>query len=183
MFWGISLALGFMSIPIGFLIRCIPNRPCEKFFHKIHLLRDPNLLPIERPNSGGTGTIWNNQAINALNDTLTTFSNIRGGRVRANSFVTKSRSARLQEANINLPNIMTMVPTIVASSIGGGWAPDKVGSLSDPAGSDPSRSSAALWEGRVQLHPDTAKDDPAYKKWGSNHAPMDAAKQDDTLNV
>lgn len=56
---------------------------------------------------------------------------------------------------------MTMVPTIVASS----WAVPK-GSLSDPTSADPSRSSAALWEGKVQLHPDTPHDDPAFKKWG-----------------
>ena len=61
---------------------------------------------------------------------------------------------------------MTMVPTIVASSIGAGWAP-QFGSLSDPTSTDPSRSSAALWEGKVQLHPDTPKNDPAYKKWGA----------------
>lgn len=32
---------------------------------------------------------------------------------------------------------MTMVPTLVASSIGAGWAPQR-GSLSDPAHTDPS---------------------------------------------
>lgn len=62
---------------------------------------------------------------------------------------------------------MTMVPTIVATSVAGRWTGQ--GSLSDPAHADPSRSSAALWEGKVQLHPDTAKDDPAYVKWG-NHS-------------
>ena len=61
---------------------------------------------------------------------------------------------------------MTMVPTLVASSIGAGWAPAR-GGLSDPAHADPSRSSAALWEGKVQIHPDTAKDDVVYKKWGA----------------
>ncbi|KAL5485658.1 PMC1_3 [Sanghuangporus weigelae] len=181
-FWGISLALGFCSLPIGFLIRCIPNPPVAKFFHKIHLLRDPDApLPTNRPNAGAADTIWNNPAINLLNETLSTFSSIRGGRARANSLVSKSRSARLEEAGVRLPNIMTMVPTIVASSIGGGWKPDKEGSLSDPAGSDPSRSSAALWEGKVQLHPDTSKDDPAYKKWGQNLAPVDTSKQDNNL--
>lgn len=63
---------------------------------------------------------------------------------------------------------MTMVPTIVASSIGAGWAPQhNGGSLSDPASTDPSRSSAALWEGKLQLHPGTPKDDIAFKKWGA----------------
>ncbi len=67
---------------------------------------------------------------------------------------------------LSSPSLMTMVPSLVASSIGAGWAPHP-GSLSDPGNTDPSQSSAALWEGKVQLHPDTAKDDPAYKRWGA----------------
>lgn len=181
-YWGISIALGFMSIPIGFLIRCIPNGPVERFFYKVRLMRDPALLPTERPNADTEGD-WN-PAINLLNNTLNTFKGIRGGRARANSFVAKSRSARLEEAGVRLPNIMTMVPTIVASSIGAGWAPNQDGSLSDPAGADPSRSSAALWEGKLQLHPDTEKDDPAYKLWGANLAPVKAPAPDNAhLNV
>ncbi|KAG2345938.1 calcium ATPase, partial [Suillus weaverae] len=30
--WGISLALGFISIPLGALIRLLPNRPFERLF-------------------------------------------------------------------------------------------------------------------------------------------------------
>ncbi|KAL5531003.1 hypothetical protein ACEPAG_3879 [Sanghuangporus baumii] len=51
-FWGISLALGVVSIPLGFLIRCIPNPPVERLFCKIGLMRDRSILPTERPNSG-----------------------------------------------------------------------------------------------------------------------------------
>lgn len=84
---------------------------------------------------------------------------------------------------------MAMLPTIVASTVGAGWTPNpnQNGSLSDPAGTDPSRSSAALWEGKLQLHPDTAKDDPAYKKWGAQLAPpvrtVAPAPDTDRLNV
>lgn len=60
---------------------------------------------------------------------------------------------------------MTMVPTLIASSVGAGWAPQP-GSLSDPARSDPSKSTAALWEGKIQVHPDTKPDDFAFQKWG-----------------
>ena len=163
--WGISIALGIMSLPIGFLIRCIPNEPVERLFIKLRLLKNPDVLPTERPNAADGE--WN-PAINLLRDTLNTFSNVRGARARANSFVVKSRSAPMEESGVKgLPSIMAMVPTIVATSIGAGWAPNRDG-LSDPAGTDPSRSSAALWEGKVQLHPDTPKDDPAYKKWGNS---------------
>ena len=180
-FWGISIALGFVSLPLGYLIRCIPNEPVQRFFYKIRLMRDPSkeVLPSTRPNVSVED--WN-PALNLLRDTLNTFSSIRGGRARSNSFVVKSRSARMEEAGVKLPNIMTMLPTIVASSVGAGWTPNphsgsgnsnerRQGSLSDPAGTDPSRSSAALWEGKLQLHPDTPHDDPAYKKWGGQLAP------------
>ena len=60
---------------------------------------------------------------------------------------------------------MTMVPTLVASSVGAGWTTSQLG-LSDPAQNDPSRSSAALWEGKIQIHPDTKSDDLAYQLWG-----------------
>jgi len=35
--WGISLALGFMSIPLGVLIRCIPTPPLERAFIKLRI--------------------------------------------------------------------------------------------------------------------------------------------------
>lgn len=62
--------------------------------------------------------------------------------------------------------MMTMIPTLIAGSVATGVSP---GSLSDPAHTDPSKSSAALWEGKVQLHPDTPQDDPAYKRFGGGH--------------
>jgi Ca2+-transporting ATPase len=39
--WGISLALGFVSIPLGALIRLFPNRPFERLFILMHLLPKP----------------------------------------------------------------------------------------------------------------------------------------------
>jgi len=59
---------------------------------------------------------------------------------------------------------MTMVPTLVAGTIVANPKPN--GKLSDPADADPSKSSAALWEGRLQLHPDTPPEDPAFKQYG-----------------
>ncbi|OBZ72155.1 hypothetical protein A0H81_08042 [Grifola frondosa] len=61
---GIALALGFVSIPLGALIRCIPNGPVQRFFIKIRLMPNPN-----------------------------TFSQVRGGRMRASSYVGKARQA------------------------------------------------------------------------------------------
>jgi len=163
--WGISLALGLMSIPIGFALRLIPNAPVERFFVRVGIMSDHSKddLPKTRPNAEDGE--WNS-AISLVRDNLNMFSNIRGGRLRASSFV-KSRSERRQEAGV--PSLMTMVPSLIASSIGAGWAPNPE-SLSDPTRNDPSRSSAALWEGKVQLHPDTKRDDPAFKRWGGSRS-------------
>ena len=85
--WGISLALGFVSIPLGALLRCIPNEPVERFFVKVHLMSNQEVLPTARPDSE-----WNS-AIDLVRDNLATFAHVRGGRVRASSYVGKSRKA------------------------------------------------------------------------------------------
>ena len=88
--WGISLAVGFVSIPWGAVIRCMPNGPFENFFKFIRLMGEPEVLPTLSPDKEGWGG-----AISAVRDNLGTFANIRGGRLRSSSFVIKSRSARL----------------------------------------------------------------------------------------
>ncbi|KLO10815.1 calcium-translocating P-type ATPase [Schizopora paradoxa] len=164
--WGISLALGVISLPLGALIRCIPNEPVERLFVKLRIMKGGE-TPLPTVHPAVEDGQWND-AIMQVKDNLHTFANVRGGRMRGSSFVGMSRKAAAAEAaeKQNLPSsIMTMVPTLVVSSIAAGWAPAP-GSLSDPAHNDPSRSSSALWEGKMQIHPETDKDDPIYKKWG-----------------
>ncbi|EJU04832.1 calcium-translocating P-type ATPase [Dacryopinax primogenitus] len=160
--WGISIALGVMSIPIGVAIRFIPNAPVEKLMIRCRLMKDPTVLPVQSPESEET---WN-PAINKVRDNLNTFANIRGGRMRGSSFVLKSRSAQLDEAGVRLPSLLTMIPTLVATSVGAGWVPQS-GSFSDPAGIDPSRSTAGLVDEGIQVHPDTSHDDFVWKRWGN----------------
>jgi len=160
--WGISLALGVVSIPLGALIRLMPDAPFEKLFITLRLLPNPEVLPTTtRPDE------WNT-AIDRVRDNLSTFAGLRGGRVRGSSFVGKSRKAKLAATNSTAPfsSMMLMVPSLVATSVGAGWAPKSEG-LSDPAQADPSKSSAALWEGKLQIHPDTKHDDPAFLRWGA----------------
>ncbi|KAG2744466.1 hypothetical protein P692DRAFT_20838185 [Suillus brevipes Sb2] len=90
--WGISLALGFVSIPLGTLIHLLPNRPFERLFIMMRLLPKPEggLLKV-RPD-----VEWNS-AIKPLHDNLATFANLRGGRLHSSSFVVKSHQARLHE--------------------------------------------------------------------------------------
>ena len=63
---------------------------------------------------------------------------------------------------------MTMLPSLVGAQIvGSHWTPMRGGSLADPAGTDPSRSSTALWENHFEVHPDTPKDDPVFRIVGA----------------
>ncbi|KAJ7650379.1 Ca-transporting ATPase [Roridomyces roridus] len=164
--WGISLALGVVSIPLGVLVRLLPSEPFEKLFTRFGLLGRPDVLPTTAPNPDNVG--W--QAITRVRDNLGTFANVRGGRVRSSSFVVKSRTARpSQERPVSL---LAMAPTLMMGTIAASHAwtqPPSLanpGSLSDPTNSDPSRSSAALWEGKGQIHPGTDPKDPLYERFG-----------------
>jgi len=90
--WGISLALGFVSIPWGAIIRLLPNGIFESLFKAIRLIRETEVLPTVQPEREG----WRG-AITMVRDNLRTFANIRGGRLSSSSFVHKSRQARLPE--------------------------------------------------------------------------------------
>jgi Ca2+-transporting ATPase len=159
--WGISLALGVVSIPLGVVVRCLPSKPFEKFFKFTRLMSTPEELPTVKPDLEGWGG-----AINVVRDNLSTFANIRGGRLRSSSFVVKSRSARLsQDDHMRISSILTMAPTLIIGAVAAGQAYLHQGSLSDPAHADPSKSSAALWEGKLQIHPETSPDDPVYRQF------------------
>ncbi|KAJ7034959.1 calcium-transporting ATPase [Mycena alexandri] len=140
--WGISLALGVVSIPLGVVIRLLPSDPFETLFKKLGLLGNPDVLPTNAPNPDTVG--WN--AITRVRDNLNTFANVRGGRVRSSSFVIKSRTARLSQEKERPVSLLAMAPTLMMGTIAASHAWTQPGSLSDPTNSDPSRSSAALWE-------------------------------------
>ncbi|KAF6754524.1 calcium-transporting ATPase [Ephemerocybe angulata] len=161
--WGISLALGFVSIPWGAVIRCMPNEPFFKLFNALGLFGKPEVLPTAAP-SEREG--WGG-ALALVQDNLSTFAGIRGARLRSSSFVNKSRNARINAGGETpIASIMTMAPTMVmAAAVAGATYRQPAGSLSDPAHHDPSKSSYALWEGKLQIHPDTPHDDPVYKKY------------------
>ena len=88
--WGISLALGFVSIPLGILIRCVPTPPLERIFIKLKIMSPEELLPTDKPGAAE----WND-AITKVRDNLSLFSRLRGGRVDASPFVIKSRKLRI----------------------------------------------------------------------------------------
>jgi Ca2+-transporting ATPase len=103
--WGITIVVGFLSIPLGALVRLLPTAPFERFLIKCHVYRDPTKLPLISPDAEDeemTEKYDYNDALSKVRDNLYTYSSIRGGRLRASSIVSKSRSARLREADIRL---------------------------------------------------------------------------------
>ncbi|KAJ7227086.1 Ca-transporting ATPase [Mycena pura] len=166
--WGISLALGFVSIPLGALIRLMPSEPFEVLFRRVGLLGKTEILPTTAPNPDAVG--WN--AITRVRDDLNTFANVRGGRVRSSSFVVNSRMARLSQDRERPVSLLAMAPTLMMGTIAASHAWTQLRSLSDPTQDDPSRSSAALWEGKLQLHPDTPPEDPLFRRFGDSRSKM-----------
>ena len=92
--WGISLALGVVSIPLSVLIRCIPTPPLERAFIKLRNMRPDEILPTTKPE-----TIQWNDAITKVRDNLSLFSRLRGGRVNGSSFILRSGKSRILEGD------------------------------------------------------------------------------------
>ncbi|KAK2460984.1 hypothetical protein APHAL10511_007454 [Amanita phalloides] len=149
--WGISLAFGIGSLPLGVLVRLLPNDSFERAFRAVGLFgRGKPVLPQDSESDG-----WN-QAISLVRDNLKFFTSVRGGRLRSSSFVAKSRLAKIHpeaiQQTLKTSSILTMAPTLMAGAIAGGQY-YAMRDLSDPAQTDPSKSSAALFFGKMQIHP------------------------------
>ncbi|KAM0750630.1 putative calcium-transporting ATPase [Meredithblackwellia eburnea MCA 4105] len=169
--WGISVILGALSLPLAVLIRMIPPGPWERFLIKIRAYPDPN-APLPTANPAAEEKQWG-EGIAKVIDNLNTFGQIRGGRLRSSSIVGKSRSKQMEKHDIHPSALMTMVPSLIAGSIGAGWKPTPAtGSLLDPASADPSKSSVQLFSGGVQVHPDTPESDPLAQRFNASVAPM-----------
>lgn len=185
--WAISIIAGLVALPVGAFVRILPTEPIERFLIKCRIYRDPNSLPEYTPDMDDEETTKYeyNPALEDVQTKLSTYANIRGGRLRGDGIVMKSRRARMKEANIQPASLLAMVPTVIAGTIGAGahWINNPSASanalgLSNPAGQDPSRSQAELYAGKVQLHPDTDPNDPMFAKFGiSPEKQRDAADQ------
>jgi P-type Ca2+ transporter type 2C len=92
--WGISLALGFVSIPLGVLIRCVPTPPLERLFIKLKIMSPEDVLPTTKPE-----TLEWNAAIVKVRDNLSLFSRLRGGRGNTPSFTFKSKPSRIPKGD------------------------------------------------------------------------------------
>jgi Ca2+-transporting ATPase len=81
--WGISLALGLVSLPLGAIIRLLPNPPFERLFKSLRLLPRRDILP--------RAHLWS-PAAQKVRDALRTFTHLRGGR-RSRALVVRGRSS------------------------------------------------------------------------------------------
>lgn len=163
-YWAISIIIGLISLPIGVLIRLVPTEPVERALIRFKLMPDPNALPTVDPEKSEEQY---NEGIEKVIDNLKVLSTVRGGRTRSSSIVRMSRKHKLQDG-VTPGGLMAMVPALVISSVGAGWRPTSgngKGSLSNPAGEDPSKSSAALWTNMMEVHPDTDPSDPIFEKY------------------
>src|SRR5712671_754606 len=83
------------------------------------------------------------------------------------------RTVALIPSLIYSSGLLAVFPMLVTSHVvASNWQSRVGGSLSDPAGFDPSRSSAALWENRFEVHPDTPRDDPVFRLLGAASRPL-----------
>jgi Ca2+-transporting ATPase len=171
--WAISIIIGLIAFPIGAIVRLLPTEPFHRFLIKIKVYDDPARLPLTtdvEDVSVDDPQYEFNPALSKIKDNLNTFANIRGGRINGSAIVRRSRTAKLRKADIQLPSILAMVPTLVAGTIAAGshWAQPVFPreAMGNPAQHDPSRSTAELFQGKVQMHPDTDPNDPLIKKYG-----------------
>jgi hypothetical protein len=73
--WGISLALGVVPIPLGMIIRIVPNKPFERGFKRVGLLGSDSVLPTTRPTTQALGS----RSTVTRRDSLKFFAFVRGG--------------------------------------------------------------------------------------------------------
>ncbi|KAH0585532.1 hypothetical protein H2248_008764 [Termitomyces sp. 'cryptogamus'] len=79
--WGISLGFGAMPIPLGTLIRLLPNESVEKALKKLGLLGWPQVLPTV----SAEGEAWS-PSMNIVEQNLGIYMKVRGARMKSSFF-------------------------------------------------------------------------------------------------
>jgi len=98
--WAVSIVIGLFSMVVGALMRCLPDVWFERLWVMLHIMEDPNKLP---------GPSWN-PALDKVQEQLTVFQRIRGGRLRGSS-----KQERLLEKNdiqlcvLSFPRLASLV--------------------------------------------------------------------------
>jgi Ca2+-transporting ATPase len=117
--WGISLVLGFMSIPVGILIRLVPDGWVRKAAHSIpgpwRRRAKRNDVPDLVIEGNGLG-----DALLDVKDSLAFLKKVRGGRIRALSAVIQGKSSpRSRTPSLSHMRSAVGMPGLLAATVGG----------------------------------------------------------------
>ncbi|CAG8504145.1 11068_t:CDS:2 [Paraglomus occultum] len=122
--WAISVILGALSLPFGLIIRLVPNKFITRFipYPTIATTVPPPETPTIYTPGGNDKVVWND-AITSVRSQLIVFKSLRGGRVKGSSLY---NGRRYNDDGKSAFAAATVVPSLVATSVGAGWVPTKV---------------------------------------------------------
>ncbi|KAF2664885.1 calcium-translocating P-type ATPase [Microthyrium microscopicum] len=143
--WAISIVLGFITLPIGFLIRCIPDRyvridlPVKRFMaantpawlqrYLARRRKPPPVIEAGDMDDDHIGKEWH-RVYNQVHDDLALYKQLRGRRlhvikmgIRHPRELLKSHRSRSGSRNSVLPGLVAAGATL--GSVGGGITPDR----------------------------------------------------------
>ena len=119
--WGISVVLGFLSIPVGVVIRLIPDSWCAALVRPLKRIPVPRLK--RKPKVAETQVEGRrlNDALLDVKDDLGFLKKVRGGRISAMGWAISSRFARPRPRTHSLSLMRSAVgaPGLLAASVGG----------------------------------------------------------------
>ncbi|PWN25411.1 calcium-translocating P-type ATPase [Jaminaea rosea] len=169
-YWAVAIVAGFISWPLGVLIKLIPTEPIERFAIRWGLISDPLALPYDAPDAEEAheklkGQKWSEPGLMDLADELGGYSR-RGKRATLLSHGWSDALALLRHPSAALPHKTTLghgeeghgahsvhpakfgilMPGISIAGLAGAWRPQNPpeATLADPAAGDPSLSSWQL---------------------------------------
>lgn len=112
-YWATSIVIGALSLPIGVIIRLIPNGPCivignafmkvwysvggalakpfRSLAYALHLKKRPEMIEDGDEEHAMDDKIAHGEKVSLVRDNLEVLSMLRGGRTRSSSFVQRSR--------------------------------------------------------------------------------------------
>ncbi len=117
--WGISLVFGFLSIPVGILIRLVPDSWVRKVAQSIPLPWRRRIKRNDVPDlvieGNGLG-----DALLDVKDSLAFLKKVRGGRIRALSAVISGKAApRSRTPSLSHMRSAVGMPGLLAATVGG----------------------------------------------------------------
>lgn len=190
-YWAVSLVAGFISWPLGVLIKLVPTEPIERFAIRWGLMADPLALPYDAPDAEEAHEKlrrqrWTEQGLMDLADELGGYSR-RGKRATLLSSGWSELLSILRHPREALPHKMSLhsiggddhhhrddvhpskfgvlMPGLAVAGLAGAWRPQNPpdATLADPAAGDPSLSSWQLMRRGTNLHDEEEEEQHAGK--------------------